>query len=332
MNALLERIVFLGMLGGLTLSLSSPAAARIGVTTATDGSVSVRQGSDLQSGQTVTTATDGRVHLMFVDGSAVTVGPGSALTIESYAFDPSTKSGQMTLVLDEGTVRFIGGAISKKSDVVIRTPAGTVGIRGGISAVDVHNGVTTAEFLHGSAMRVTGQGVTQTATRSGSLITLAAGAPPSRPTVIAPGQMVGFAPLERRQIASRPGTPATSRSVDAAFAASDLGRQNSDRLPQPAIASGMPATAPMPAVTAQTQAAQFQQSVHLIPSPAPAGFPSTIVTSPVSPSFPTAPPTPPMPPATTGGGTLTVSGGTLTLATGGGGLNGGAVILTGRAP
>lgn len=331
MNALLERIVFLGMLGGLTLSLSSPAAARIGVTTATDGSVSVRQGSDLQSGQTVTTATDGRVHLMFVDGSAVTVGPGSALTIESYAFDPSTKSGQMTLVLDEGTVRFVGGAISKKSDVVIRTPAGTVGIRGGISAVDVHNGVTTAEFLHGSAMRVTGQGVTQTATRSGSLITLAAGAPPSRPTVIAPGQMVGFAPLERRQIASRPGTPATSRSVDAAFAASDLGRQNSDRLPQPAIASGMPATAPMPAVTAQTQAAQFQP-VHPLPAPAPTAFPSTIMTSPASPSFPTAPPTPPTTPATAGGGTLTVSGGTLTLATGGGRLNGGTLILTGPTP
>ncbi len=324
MRALFERIVFLGILGGLALSLAGPAAARIGVTTASDGSVSVRQGGDLQTGQTVTTATDGRVHLMFVDGSAVTVGPSSALRIESYAFDPSTKSGQMTLVLDEGTIRFVGGAISKKSDVVVRTPAGTVGIRGGISAVDVHNGVTTAEFLHGSAMRVTGQGVTQTATRSGSQITLATGAPPSRPTVIAPGQMVGFAPLERRQLASRPGTPATSRSVDAALAAADLGRQNSDRLPAPAITSGMPSTTPLPAVTAQTQAAQFQQSVHPVPSPVPAGFPSTIVTSPVSPSFPTAPPSPPAPApsATTGGAMVTLINGTT--------LSGGSLVI--RAP
>jgi hypothetical protein len=318
MSALFERIVFLGTLGGLALSLASPAEARIGVTTATDGSVSVRQGGDLQSGQTVTTATDGRVHLMFVDGSAVTVGPGSTLTIESYAFDPATKSGQMTLALDEGTVRFVGGAISKKSDVVFRTPAGTVGIRGGISAVDVHNGVTTAEFLHGSAMRVTGQGVTQTATRSGSQITVATGASPSRPTVMAPGQMVGFAPLERRQIASRPGATATSGSIDAALAATDLGRQNSDRLPAPAVASGMPSTTPLPAVTAQTQAAQFQQSVHLLPSPAPAGFPSTIVASPVSPGFPTAPPSPPAPSSagTTGGATVTVTSGTITMVSG----------------
>ena len=166
----------------LAAFLVGPAWARSGVIAVTDGTTSAVQGADLQAGQRITTGADGRAHLMFVDGSAVTVGPNSALRIDSYAYDPASKTGAMALGVEQGMIRFVGGAISKTTDVRIATPSGMIGVRGGIAAVTVaEGGATTADFLHGSAMRVESQGITQTATRAGSQASMPAGDQARRP-------------------------------------------------------------------------------------------------------------------------------------------------------
>lgn len=338
---LANRVASFAAMLALTVCLAGPASARVGVISVTAGGSSVQQGTDLQIGQRITTGTDGRVHLMFVDGSAVTVGPNSVVAIENYAYDAGSKKGALALHVEQGTVRFVGGAISKTADARIRTPSSTIGIRGGIAAVTVSNGgATTANFLHGSAMRVSGQGITQTATRSGSQISVTPGGQPSRPAVLVAGQLASIQLLDRE---AGPGTNrATTSAVDRALANSDLHKHNSAPpvAPTPLAATGAPLTS-MQRVTEQVQASQLRQQANPLPvSPPPtiqAALPTPIppIAAPVSPSQPGGPTAAPAGPGVPrGAGTLTKTGGTLTLMgtstmTGGTTIGGGALIITG---
>ncbi len=178
---------------------AAPASARVGVTSVTDGEPVglppagtervLRVGIDVQANERVTTKADDRAHVVFLDGTALTVGPNSVLVIDKYVYDPDRKAGEMALSTTKGVFRFVGGSISKNSEVTIKTPSATIGIRGGIATVDVaEGGATKAHFIYGDAMRVTGLGATQIATRSGSEITATPNAPPSPPALRPPGR------------------------------------------------------------------------------------------------------------------------------------------------
>ncbi|MBI3197906.1 MAG: FecR domain-containing protein [Rhodospirillales bacterium] len=194
----------------------APASARVGVTSVTDGEPLgqppaeperiLRVGLDVQANERVTTKADDRAHVVFLDGTALTVGPNSVLVIDRYVYDPNRKTGEMALSATKGVFRFVGGSISKNTEVTITTPSATIGIRGGIATVEVADGgATKAHFIYGDAMRVTAVGATQIATRSGSEITAAPGAPPSPPTLRPPGRPGGNMPFERG--AGRPPGP-----------------------------------------------------------------------------------------------------------------------------
>ena len=219
-----ERVV--GLVGvAAVLAFASPASAQVGVVTVTDGGTSAGPGTALQVGQPITTGPDGHVHLMFVDGSAVTAGPNSTLTIRQFSYDTASKTGALALDLAQGTMRFVGGAISKTSEVQITTPSSQVGIRGGITAVAVTpDGGTSASFLAGIGMRVTGQGQTQAAMRPGSLIGVASGGIPSAPTVMTTGQFAGFQSLDRTPSRT---AAATAQSADQSLARSGLSQTTS---------------------------------------------------------------------------------------------------------
>lgn len=201
----------------------APAAARVGVTSVTDGEPLgqppteaervLRVGIDIQASERVTTKANDRAHVVFLDGTALTIGPNSVLVIDKYVYDPDRKAGAMALSTTRGVLRFVGGSISKNSEVTVMTPSATIGIRGGIATVAVaENGATTAHFIYGDSMRVTSQGTTQTATRSGSQITAAGGVPPSPPVILPPGRMPPTEPFERAGSAG-PANPTASRPV-----------------------------------------------------------------------------------------------------------------------
>ncbi len=187
---------------------AAPASARVGVTSVTDGEPVglppagtervLRVGIDVQANERVTTKADDRAHVVFLDGTALTVGPNSVLVIDKYVYDPDRKAGEMALSTTKGVFRFVGGSISKNSEVTIKTPSATIGIRGGIATVDVaEGGATRAHFIYGDAMRVTGLGATQIATRSGSEITATPNAPPSPPALRPPGRPGAHDSFER---------------------------------------------------------------------------------------------------------------------------------------
>lgn len=170
------------------------AVARVGVTSATDGDPLgrppaggervLRIGIDVQANEVITTQANDRAHLMFLDGTSLTVGPNAQLTIDRFVYDPDRKVGDLTISAGKGVLRLVGGKISKNTPVVINTPASAIGIRGGITILSVEPSRTTSTFVFGQGMTVTAAGRTQTVTRPGSQVTTAAGAAPGAPQAV----------------------------------------------------------------------------------------------------------------------------------------------------
>src|SRR5882757_2681873 len=187
------------LLGTTALTLVGPALAqsKVGVTSATDGDPLgkppaenervLRIGIDVQANEVVTTHGNDRAHLVFLDGSSLTVGPNARLTIDKFVYDPNTKTGELALTTTQGVFRLVGGKISKTNPITITTPSSTIGIRGGIVVFNVNNTRTVANFIFGNNMTVTGQGQIQNATRPGTVIIANAGSPPSPPSLLPPG-------------------------------------------------------------------------------------------------------------------------------------------------
>ena len=117
---------------GLVLSIGSPAWARVGVTSGADGDPLgkppneneriLRIGIDVQANELITTAANDRAHLVFIDGSSLTVGPNARLTIDRFVFDPSTQKGELAINASKGVLRLVGGKISKTNAITISYP------------------------------------------------------------------------------------------------------------------------------------------------------------------------------------------------------------------
>src|SRR5215218_5576378 len=215
------------------------AAAKVGVTSATDGDPLgkppteaervLRIGIDVQANELITTNANDRAHLVFLDGSSLTVGPNAQLTIDKFVFDPNTKTGELAINASKGVLRLVGGKISKGSPITITTPSSTIGIRGGITILDVKARQTDSVFVFGKDMAVRGGGQTQVATRPGSMIVTNLGSPPGVPTLLAQGALNAQlgAPEGRRGAQGSGGGGGSGRSADQAAQSSGLSGVNS---------------------------------------------------------------------------------------------------------
>ena len=141
-------------------------------------------GSRMFFQEQVRTGPDGQTQLLFLDGSALTVGPSSAITIDKFVYDPDAKAGTLALSAAKGLFRFVGGRISKKTPVVLKTPSATIGIRGGIALFDISaGGAVTATFLFGEAMTIDTPAGSQRITVPGFQVRIPAPGKPPLPPV-----------------------------------------------------------------------------------------------------------------------------------------------------
>jgi hypothetical protein len=228
------------------------AAAKVGITSATDGDPLgkppteaervLRIGIDVQANELITTNANDRAHLVFLDGSSLTVGPNAQLTIDKFVFDPSTKTGELAINASKGVLRLVGGKISKGSPITITTPSSTIGIRGGITIMDVSASKTDSTFVFGKDMTVRGAGQTQVATRPGSMIVTNVGRPPGMPTILAQGALnAQLGALEGRRAPQSGGSGGGSgaRNPDQVAQSSGLSGVNSNQSVR-IVAPGVP--------------------------------------------------------------------------------------------
>jgi hypothetical protein len=105
-----------GYVAALTNSADIQAAGK---------TITTRVGTTIEAGATFNTGNDGRAVLKFADGQLVILGPGSALRIEQYQFDPCDPgSSKSTINLTEGAMRYVSGNIHAENSEAVRITAG----------------------------------------------------------------------------------------------------------------------------------------------------------------------------------------------------------------
>ncbi len=132
------------------LGLSLPAQAanqRVGVAAAVNPATTgtppgqadrvIVVGDKMLQNERVVTSDKGRTQLLFLDGSALTIGPNSSVVLDEFVYDPNTKVGKLAFSAAKGLFRLVGGKISKKTPVTFKTPTALIGIRGGIGIITV---------------------------------------------------------------------------------------------------------------------------------------------------------------------------------------------------
>lgn len=253
------------------LSTSALAATKVGIVGAANPVLMAQSegaaerelhvGDVVFLGEKLRTTESGSAQLMFLDRSALTISPNSAVTIDQYVFDPATELGEMSMSAGAGAFRFIGGALSKKNPVTIKTPVSTIGIRGGVGDAFVEpQGQTQSVFHHGDAMSVTNaNGITSVTSQPGTGFSQET--PTSPPAPMTQTQLDSRASANPVQMASNvaPSADATSlqkvntqlQSVDSAPPATTTPAPQSNAAPP---AQTQPATSTSPATPATTSA------------------------------------------------------------------------------
>jgi hypothetical protein len=211
-------------------ALYSTAQQQVGVTSTTAGDPRgtppaeneriLKVGADIKANERVRTAANDRAHLVFDDGSALTVGVDSDLVIDRFVYDPATQTGDLTMTTTRGAFRFVGGAISKKKEVVIHTPSADIGIRGAIGTWAIGpDGSVTATFLYGEQMWLRNALGAQFATRYGSQIFVPQGGRPTPPFVLPPNSLQAYLKVfEHDQAAGNIVGPGDRAALDALLA------------------------------------------------------------------------------------------------------------------
>lgn len=143
----------------------------------------------------IETTEDGLAQILLNDGSTFTVGPGSNLVIDDFIYDPDAGTGSLVATLSTGAARFVGGKLSKtRGGVSVKTPVGTIGIRGGIANLSVNGNTSSFSLIFGNELTFDdGNGTTQRVYQPGYTLEVGGGAGPFvRPTTRQDlGQMQG---------------------------------------------------------------------------------------------------------------------------------------------
>src|SRR5262245_51173578 len=125
------------------------APSRVGVAAAVMGDVklaaatvpsaraigAIRSGQEVFLGDRIATGPTGTLQVLLLDQTVFTIGPDASVTIDEFVFDPSSGQGRLDAAVS-GSFRFITGRIAatNPSNMKVRMPVGTMGIRGTVVA------------------------------------------------------------------------------------------------------------------------------------------------------------------------------------------------------
>ncbi len=125
------------LVGAFTLfALPAAAQQQIGtahsVTPAAHGSVAgtLASGAGVHADETIGTDKAGKTGLRFHDQSNLDIGPNSSVKLNKFIYDPNRSGGKAVIDATKGSFRFTTGAQGGGATHQIKTPYGTLGIRG----------------------------------------------------------------------------------------------------------------------------------------------------------------------------------------------------------
>ena len=137
------------LVGACLLVLGVAHAQNVaGVVKKMDGNVSIQRdgqtlpvqvGTTLRAGDVLRTGDAASTGVMLKDETRVSLGPNSQVVLDKFAFNADTHQGNFLVRIFKGTLMMVSGLIVKAnpSAASVRTPTGTVGIRGTEFIVDI---------------------------------------------------------------------------------------------------------------------------------------------------------------------------------------------------
>jgi hypothetical protein len=138
----------------------------------------VRDG--VQRNELITTAADAASQIEFVDGTKLALGPRARVVLDKFVFDPSPSKGAFFLSVTEGVFRFVTGTMDH-SNYAIKTPNGTIGVRGTRFNLLVLNDRTICQLIDGEAFGESGNDPVVRGYHAGEYFTMHRGTSPSDP-------------------------------------------------------------------------------------------------------------------------------------------------------
>jgi hypothetical protein len=86
-------------------------------------------GSSVYSKETIRTGQTGQAGLQFKDNSNLNVGSNSSVHLDKFVYDPNKSASTVAIQATRGSFRFVTGS-QGKGNVQVKTPYGTLGVRG----------------------------------------------------------------------------------------------------------------------------------------------------------------------------------------------------------
>ena len=151
-----RRLAFSVVAAVALLGLPALAADKVGeavdITVKVSGqSGALAKGDAIHRDESIRTNASGVGAFLFDDGTKLAVGPNSTVVIDNYVYGGGNTARKLALGATKGTLRWISGK-SDHAAYKIKTPSGTLGVRG--TAFDIYvgrDGLTAVTLLNGSA-------------------------------------------------------------------------------------------------------------------------------------------------------------------------------------
>lgn len=152
----LFRLFLCGALAWLAVPVAPALAEAVGKavsisTQVTGQGGALSRGDDIHRDERIRSNASGVGAFVFADGTKLAVGPNSNVVIDQYVYSGGSTVKKLAIGATKGTLRWISGS-SDHSAYSIRTPSGTLGVRG--TAFDIfigRDGVTAVTLLNGAA-------------------------------------------------------------------------------------------------------------------------------------------------------------------------------------
>lgn len=135
----------------IALGAAYVSAADAGTAKTVHGDVRVERGADrlslsvgdrVREGDRIVVAEGGSAGITLQDETLISIGPGSSMLLERFAFNSRTQDGSFTAAVLRGSLRFVTGLIGRgrPDNMAVRTRAVTIGVRGTDFIVEVPDG------------------------------------------------------------------------------------------------------------------------------------------------------------------------------------------------
>jgi hypothetical protein len=92
----------------------------------------IQPGTPIRMGDTLKTSAGSSLGITFKDNTVMSFGPDTEVTVDEYLYDPGKGDLKLNASVSKGTLEYFSGVIAKLKPqaVAVKTPTGTIGVRG----------------------------------------------------------------------------------------------------------------------------------------------------------------------------------------------------------